>query len=332
VLRIPSAEQLEAFARDTQFARGKCSGRRNLMRPFGRKEAQRMVGRNDPPDHTWTYQQVAEKAAATRAAIATLGIKMHRDCALSQILKQAEALARDWDASRFDEKWIHQLMVASYSNRISDAIVACLSDPGAAACIHRMCSNKLDLSGREQSKGKDALWELDLAGFFKRRGVSTVHEDPPDLIVDFGFGPYPIACKKVYSERGIESQVRKGARQLQRYGRPGLVAVNFDDLVPAKALLQSQNQMRASEFLARLNQEVIDRNQARLQRFIVGGRCDGILVSTTTLADIINSTPRFNTHTVTTLWTLSSIAKEQSDRIATIRSALEVPPLPTFGS
>ena len=286
-----------------------------------------MADRKDPPDQTWTYQQVAEKAAATRDAIAGLGIKMHRDCALSKLLKEAEALARDWEAGRSGENWINRLMAAAHSNRISDAIAACLPDTGAVECIRRMCSNGLDISGRDPSRGKDALWELDLAGFMKRRGVSTIHEDPPDLIADFGFGPYPIACKKIYSERGIESQVRNGAKQLERYGRPGLVAINFDDLAPANALLQSQTQISASDFLAKLNHEVIERNQARLQRFIVDGRCDGILVSTTTLADIVNSTTRFNTHTQTTLWTLSSIGEEQSDRIARIRSALEMAPV-----
>lgn len=280
----------------------------------------------DPPNQTWTYQQVAEKAAATRTAIAGLAIKMHRDCALSQLLEEAEALARDWEAGRSDENWLMQLMAAAHSNRISDAIVACLSDAGAIECIRRMCSNGMDISGRDPSSGKDALWELDLASFLKRRGISTTHQDPPDLIADFGFGPYPIACKKVYSERGIESQVRKGAKQLERHGSPGLVAINFDDLAPANALLRSQSQISASDFLAKLNHDAIDRNQARLQRFIVDGRCDGLLVSTTALADIVDSTTRFNTYTQTTLWTLSSIEKEQHDRIAQIRAALEARP------
>lgn len=285
-----------------------------------------MADRKDPPDQTWTYQQVAEKAAATRTAIEGLGIRMHRDCALSQLLKEAEALARDWETGRTHTNWLRRLMAAAHSNRISDAIAACLSDAGATECIRRMCSKGMDISERDPSSGKDALWELDLGAFLKCRGISTIHQDPPDLIADFGFGSYPIACKKVYSERGIESQVRKGAKQLERHGSPGLVAINFDDLAPANALLRSQSQINASDFLAKFNHDVIDRNQAHLQRFIVDGRCDGLLVSTTTLADIVDSTTRFNTHTQTTLWTLSSIRSEQNDRIARIRAALEAQP------
>jgi hypothetical protein len=285
-----------------------------------------MTNRIDPPDQTWTYLEVATKAAEIRAAIGRLDIKMHRDCALAKLLRQAEALAREWEQGTNDKNWLPRLMDAAHSNRISDAINAALADPGAVECIRRMCSNPMDISGRDPSRGKDALWELDLAHFLKRRGVTVAHEDPPDLIADFGFGPHPIACKKVYSEKGIESQVRKGAQQLAQYGRPGLVAINFDDLAPGRALLQSQSQSSASDFLAKFNHEVIDRHQARLQRFIVDGRCDVILVSTTTLADIINSTTRFNTHTQTTLWSLASISSEQAGRLERIRTVLGAMP------
>lgn len=285
-----------------------------------------MPRRLDPPDQTWTYQEVAAKAAEVRAAVDRLNIKMHRDCALAKLLRQAEALAREWQQGSSNPDWLPQLMDAAHSNRIADAIHAALDDPGALECIRRMCFNGVDISGRDPSRGKDALWELDLAHFLKRRGVGVRHEDPPDLIADFGFGPYPIACKKVYSERGIESQVRKGAQQLERQGRPGLVAINLDDLAPARSLLQSQSQSSASDFLAQFNHGVIDRNQARLQRFILDGRCDGILVATTTLADIIDSTTRFNTHTQTTLWSLASINGEQSGRLEKIRAVLGAVP------
>jgi hypothetical protein len=277
------------------------------------------------PDQTWTYEEIAVKARSLRAAVGELGLQMHRDSALSLLLREAEALARDWKEGRRDGG-IKRLMHAAHANRVADAIESARFDVGALECIRRMCSNNMDLSGRVPSRGKDALWELDLAWFLKRRGVTVKHSDPPDLVADFGFGHYPIACKKVYSERGIESQVRQGAKQLERHGSAGLVAINFDDLTPPDALLRSATQAEASEYLARFNHEVIDRNQARLQRFVVDGRCDGVLVSTTSLADIAGSKVRFNTHTQTTLWTLSSRGAVQAERWSRIRTALEIKP------
>lgn len=276
----------------------------------------------DPPDQTWTYQEIADKAPLLREAIAAMGIRLHRDSALAKLLREAETLARDWEAGRTDGGF-RRLIHAAHANRIVDAIRTAQVDPGALECVRRMCAGAMDLSGREPSRGKDALWELDIASFLKRRDIPTEHHEP-DLTADFGFGPYPIACKKIYSEKGLEGQVRKGARQLERYGSPGMIAVNLDDLVPDDHLLRSPSMADASDFLARHNLAVIERNRARLQRFIADGRCDCIIFSTTVLADIEGSSTRFNTHTQTTLWSLDSVSPAQSVRLARIKAALEV--------
>ena len=75
-----------------------------------------------------------------------------------------------------------------------------------------MASNDMNLSERRPSRGKDALWELDLLSFLRRRSIETVLREP-DIVANFGFGDYPIACKKVYSEKGVETQMRKGVQQ-----------------------------------------------------------------------------------------------------------------------
>lgn len=281
-----------------------------------------MDNSEDKPDQTWTYAEVAGKAQRARDLLVELGIRMHRDSALAKLLREAESLDREWAIGQ-DAGGMRRLVNAAHTNRIADAMQEARSDLGALECIKRMAGNSMDLSRREPSQGKDALWELDLASFLKRRGIEVSHVDPPDLLAEFSFGAYPVACKKIYSERGVEGQVRKGAKQLKRHGSSGLVAINIDDLVPDDALLRSASQANASDFLARFNHDFIDRHQTRLQRFIVDKRCDGILVSTTVLTDIVQSSPRFNTHTQVTLWTLSSMDEEQLRRIGQARASLE---------
>lgn len=87
-------------------------------------------------------------------------------------------------------------MDVAHSNRIADTMLDALDDSGVVECIRGMCSNGMDISGRDPSRGKDSLLELDLAHFLKRLGVGVMHEDPPDLIADFGFWPYLFAYKK----------------------------------------------------------------------------------------------------------------------------------------
>lgn len=136
---------------------------------------------------------------------------------------------------------------------------------------------------------------------------------------------YGIACKKVYSERGVEAQVRKGCRQLEPYGGAGLVGLNIDDLVPPDVLLRSSTNTEAGDFLASANRDFIERHRRNLQRFIVESRCDGILVSTAIISDILRSRVRLNNYTQVVLWTLEEAPQDAKERIQMLRSAIEAP-------
>ena len=236
------------------------------------------------------------------------------------MLREAEKLAFDWEQGR-REGGIQDLISAAHANRISEAVLAVVGEPDAEQCLRRMADKSVNLSSRTPSQGKDALWELDLLSFMRRRGVTAILKDPPDILADFGFGDYPLACKKVYSEKGVEAQMRKGVKQLSGFGGAGLVAFNIDDLVPESVVLQSRSQNDASDFLANLNRSFIERHQMRLQRFVTEGRCDGVLVATSILADIANSSQRFNNFLQVTIWTLSEMDVARRSRLDVVRTA-----------
>jgi hypothetical protein len=274
----------------------------------------------DSPDQTWTYDEIAAKADSVRSLLTKRGIKLNDASALGIVLREADRLAADWSHGR-STGGVRRLINAAHANRICEAILAAQDDVGALECIKRMAKSGLDLSRREISQGKDALWEIELASSLKRRGIEVSHEEP-DLVAAFGFGPCPIACKKVYSEKNFEVQISKGAQQVANTGVAGLVAVNLDDLVPDDALLQSATKASAAEFLNTFNRAFINRHQTKIQRFIKDKRCIGFLISTTTLVDIVDSSPRLNTNTQTMLWTLSPLRYEQDDRVSKIMRAM----------
>ena len=101
----------------------------------------------------------------------------------------------------------------------------------------------------------------------------------------------------------MQAQMRKGVDQLKGQGGAGLVALNIDDLVPNDTILASASRAEASDFLAKFNNDFVERHRLRLQRFVTEGRCDGVLVSTAILADLLNSKARFNLSTETRPWT-----------------------------
>lgn len=269
-------------------------------------------------DQVWTFGEIANRAQSVRDLIARHRLQLHRESTLAKLLRDANKLATDWQEGRTERSGVRQLVNAAHANRISEALLSIQDDSNFRTYLKRIAGNPIDLSDRNQSQGKDALWEVDLLNFMSRRGVVLRLCDPPDLMATLHFGEYPIACKKIYSERGLDAQMRKGVSQLARCGQGGLVAINIDDLVPKDVILKTRSLENAEEFLASNNHEFIDRNQACLQRYVMNGKCDGVIVSTTVLADMELSSPRFNTYTQATFWTLTrgnSIARERFNKL-----------------
>lgn len=276
------------------------------------------------PDSVSTYSEVAARGQALRSLLSKKNIRVHRDSALGVLLRDADRLAKAWDEGDSSERGIFRLLNAAHVNRISEAILMVGDEPGAVEPIRRIAGSDMDLSARSLSHGKNALWELDLLSFLRRRSIDAELIDPPDIVCRFPFGKYAIACKKVYSEKGVEAQMRKGVTQLIPFGGVGLVAFNLDDLAPERTILQSVSQADAADFLAKQNHSFIDRHRSKVQRFIAEGRCDGILVSTTVVSDIVQSRPRFVTYSQATLWSLESADQNVLSRLQTFRQALGI--------
>lgn len=274
------------------------------------------------PDQTWTFEEIAVRSVAIRSLYATKCIRLHRDSALGKLLRQAEELSLDWKKGSAIGG-IRRLIDASHANRIVNAIDLVSDDPQAIEALRRISGNDVNLSARNPSQGKDALWELELLAFLRRRKVAARLVDPPDIVVDIGFGDYGIACKKVYSERGVEAQMRKGCRQLAPFSGAGVVALNLDDIAPEDAVLTSMTNGDAADFLAQTNVDFIERHRLKLQRFLVGAKCDGVLVSTSTVSDIFGSRVRLNSYTQVILWTIDNLSDDAKIRIEALHAALQ---------
>jgi hypothetical protein len=272
-------------------------------------------------DRVWTYEEVADGARALRSFFASKRIPIHRDSALGVILREAEALDREWKTGT-SEGGLARLINAAHANRIAEAIAAIKSDPNAEECLRRIAGNSVDLSKRVPSQGKDALWEIELLANLKRKAIDAQLVDPPDIVIQLNGTPYSVACKKIYSERGVEGQMRKGVKQLRAAGGPGLVAFNIDDLVPENSLLTSKTLREGTDFMVDFNRQFIDRHRQRIQRYVADGRCDGVLVSASVPSSIETVSPQFNNHSQTTLWTLNEVNPIARERLRTLSAQM----------
>jgi hypothetical protein len=258
------------------------------------------------PGEKWTYDEVADRVRESMEILRGLGIKAHRDSVLNLVFRAAEKFADDWRADRKSVNLVG-LINAGNANRLADAIIAMKADPAAMGLLKKLSGSDVNFSSRALSQGKDAFWELELATLLRRRGLDVALIDPPDLVVNFGFGEYAIACKKVYSENNVEKQVSKGASQVVKAGIRGLVALNIDDLFPEQSIIKGETGRHALELMAAFNRAFLERHRMHLQRFVQDGRLDAILVSASCPLDVVNSSPRFNNGMQVSVWTLDEL-------------------------
>lgn len=269
----------------------------------------------DRSDRVQTYAEVAATVQRVQAALEARDYRCQPGSALGSLFRRALLLNEQWEAQSNSQD-ILTLMQADDAVRIAAAVEEVLDDPDAAEPIRRITKSDMQLTTRQPSQGKDALWELDLLSFMKRRSVPARMQEPPDLVVTLpgALGDYGLACKKVYSERSVAKQLQKGCRQLADMDGPGLVAFNLDDITPELAILVQPTRQAANDHLHGLNIAFMERHQQQFQDAVMSGRCDGVLLSTTAQADVKGMSPSFNRVTEVTLWTVESASPGPKQR------------------
>lgn len=283
----------------------------------------------DRSDRVQTYAEVHESVRRVQVALEERGYRCRPTSALGSLFQKARLLDEQWQAQTGDQD-ILTLMQADDALRIAEAVEEVLDDPLASELIRRITKSDMHSKTRRPSQGKDALWELDLLAFLRRRGVQARMQEPPDLAVTLpgSLGDYGFACKKVYGEDSVASQLRKGCHQLRAMGGPGVVAFNLDDITPARSILVQPTRQAAGDALQRLNVQFMQRHQLELQKAVMAGKCDGVLLATTAQADVAGMSPRFNRVTEVTLWTVAEAPPGSHLRVDALRRMVDANPGP----
>ncbi|MDN4039907.1 hypothetical protein [Massilia sp. YIM B02443] len=268
------------------------------------------------------YEEILDRCARVRGLLAERGLRFHRDSGLGKVMRNAETLIKTRLSGERNAD-VSDILNLLYASRIAESILNAQNDPGAWECIRRIAGNQLGSLDRLQSMGKDALWELELANRLKRLGATVLHTEP-DLTVEFSDTAYGISCKKIYSEKGVEAQVRKGVQQLKKTNVRGLVAVSLDELAPRDSILGGPSQDGAAQFLSDFNKAFVERHIRKVIRYVIDGRCDGLLISTSVFSDIKLAENRWSSHTQSMLWSVKDVSPDMTSRLALFGQLLNV--------
>jgi hypothetical protein len=232
-----------------------------------------------------------------------------------QLNKQHAANAGQYDAMKFYAS-IEALWIA-------EALEMALGDPGARASIERVIGNEIDLSGRKESQGKDALWELDVYRRLKLGGA-TVRLAEPDVVLSLGggLGDYGISCKKVYQESGVAGALKKGCEQLDTACLRGVVAFNLDESMDEKAVQHAPSRQALHAAVAQRAQAFIARHAPEFNRAIQRGECDGVLVAISAVCEIPDAAPSISLARIPVLYS-SAMDEPSKARLAAFQGHLD---------
>jgi hypothetical protein len=181
----------------------------------------------------------------------------------------------------------------------------------------------VNLFSSEPSQGKDALWELQLLAIFRSWGLNASLAEP-DIIVRIGTLEIPVACKKIYSGKNLEDQLRSAGRQLSRFKSGGVAALNLDAQLPQDQIISCRTFADSSKILTKAYDFLGDR-QELVRRFVKEGKFDGLLVSISCPVDNLAVQPRFNVSTESFIWCPPDICSEAGRaRMAALREAMKM--------
>jgi hypothetical protein len=189
----------------------------------------------------------------------------------------------------------------AHADEIADASVTIFDLFTMAHCVvegtveeARIDKYRQALSGNPRGNGKkhcaarDTQFEMVLGSWITLAG-RAVSLGEPDLLARFETGEYGIAAKRIESRKKIRENTKKAIKQIEKAGKPGIVALNLDQVVrdpvvashltnPDGGILDALPELHVGESEFR-HPDVLARNcVARKFRWIESGETPGLAV------------------------------------------------------
>jgi len=204
---------------------------------------------------------------------------------------------------------------ALYVNRIYSALLNLEGFENKSKYLKDLLKDTLDFMARTPSHSKNILFELEVAGSFRKIFKDT-YLDEPDIVVPFESGNVGIACKKIVSEKNFQNLLSKAVKQIKDNNFIfGIVAINIDNLLPEKTILNANTLSQASDILHEENMKFINKHSSKFFKYLKDNRIISVLVVSSIIVDIKNEKPRFNNIAESTLWTIQDLGEEHKEKI-----------------
>jgi hypothetical protein len=261
-----------------------------------------------------SYSGIRSRAVLLVDLFRDHGLDTKRSASLQKLIDMTIAMSDLWDCGSHDKVTFPHLLAAIQLERIATAALSSTHCAARDSTLRGLLTGTLNLLGREQSKAKDTLWELELLRVLVDHKIDASLAEP-DLSVHFSGVPVGFACKKIYSEGNVSKVLSNAVSQIEREGEFGVIALNLDDLLPPNVILKAPTIAVMLSILEDRNNEFLRSHERHLRRYITPGRAMAALVSCAVIADVENAKDRFFNARQTTVWQIPGIPETKAEKM-----------------
>lgn len=257
------------------------------------------------------FLDLKDKAVAIEALFAKSGVSLRSDSGLGRMIQNAKDLWGQWFVGQGEIRY-ELLFAAMHLDRIAEAVLplAHEDEDTRTRYLNALLSGTVGFFERKQSRAKNLFWELELWSRLRRKNQRIFLKEPPDITVEFDDARIGIACKKVYSESGVEKTLSRAVNQIEGRFEFGIAAINLDDLLPPNAILREASSEAVKERLHRCNGEFLQRHDRHFRRYLASGRLVSVIVSSAVICDVPIERPQFSNAWQWTAWTIPGLPEE----------------------
>ena len=182
-----------------------------------------------------TYAEARSWALNAIERFETVGVRVPQYGRLREYAKQFEHAVRaieTGEAGRLNLEYLHRaLLDVTELSLIAEQFATATPVSGFRYAADRaMKGGKLLGDEKNQSSARDFQFELFIGAIFKRGGYDVSFEEP-DVIVRGDFGDVVIAAKRPRSMDNLPRLFEDADKQIDRSGKPGLVAIDISFLL-----------------------------------------------------------------------------------------------------
>lgn len=261
---------------------------------------------------TRSYLDAKRRAQAIERLYENAGIRLHPGSDLAKLLGRAKELSDRWLLA--DSISMQSYFAALFLDRVADAVLPLEHVPDRMKFLRDLLAGNLNLAERVQSKAKDTLWELELWAALRRRSLCSSLAEP-DIVVSLKDIKIGIACKKLYSQGGVEKVLSQAVAQIESEFDFGIVAINLDDLTPADSILKAATFAEVSEYLNSFCMQFLKLHEPRFQKYLNASRIVAVWISTGSRTDVELERPKFSNARQSVVWTVPDLLESHKRAI-----------------